>query len=114
EVLVGDGGDRDVRHLHLVALDEVEQEVERTLEDGEPDRARGGHASPIATRTSPIVPSATARARAFPAASTACASPAAGAPRRARIGASSASTCLIVICLHSRQPMPAVRQPSSW
>ena len=31
--------------------------------------------------------------------------------RRSRIGASSAMTCLIMIFLHSRQPMPAVRQP---
>ena len=36
-VLVGDAGDGDVVDVHLVLADEVEQEVERTLEDLEAD-----------------------------------------------------------------------------
>ena len=37
EVLVGDGGDRNVRELDLVLLDEVQQEVERPLKNIESD-----------------------------------------------------------------------------
>ena len=113
EVLVGDGGDRDVAHLDLVALDQVEEQVERPFEDGKPDGA-GRHASPMAARTSAIVSAATARARALPASRTARASSGPSLARRSRIGSSSACTCLMVISLHSRQPMPAVRHPSSW
>ena len=36
---------------------------------------------------------------------------AASARRRSRIGASSVSARAIMICLQSRQPIPAVRQP---
>lgn len=33
EVLLGDPLDRDVVNIHLIALDEVEKQVERPLED---------------------------------------------------------------------------------
>src|SRR6266481_1978686 len=40
EVLVRDEGDRNVAHVHLVLLDEVNQQVERTLECLELDVVR--------------------------------------------------------------------------
>src|SRR2546425_12491252 len=113
QVLVRDGGDGDVGDLHLVLLDEVKEEVERALEDGEPHGAGRAH-RPTASRTCAMVSAATARACALPASSAARASAGVRRARRARMGSSSACTCLIMICLHSRQPMPAVRQPSSW
>ena len=113
QVLVGDGGDGNVRDLHLVALDEMQEQVERPLEDRQPNRAGRAHPIPIASRTSAMVSAATLRARAFPASSAARASSGRRRARRSLTGASSARTCLIMIFLHSRQPMPAVRQPSS-
>src|SRR2546422_8230412 len=73
QVLVGDGGDGDVGDLHLVLLDEVEEQVERALEDGEPHGAGRVH-RPTALRTCAMVTAATARAVALPASSAARAS----------------------------------------
>src|SRR6185369_12418812 len=99
--------------LDLALLDEVQQEIERPLEKIELDAAGCAHVgpSPMALRTSPIVASAISRARRLPASSTARASSAVSFARRSRIAPSSASTCLIITFLHSRQPIDAVLQP---
>jgi hypothetical protein len=43
EVLRGDFGDLDVVNVHFLLFDEIEQEVERTFEDGDGDFVGRGH-----------------------------------------------------------------------
>ena len=43
EVLRGDFGDLDVVNVHFLLFDEVEQEVERTFEEGDVDFVGRGH-----------------------------------------------------------------------
>jgi hypothetical protein len=43
EILRGDFGDLDVVNIHFLLFDEIEQEVERTFEDGDGDFIGRGH-----------------------------------------------------------------------
>ena len=43
EILARDLGDRNVVDIHFLLLDEIEQEIERALEEGDVDFVGRGH-----------------------------------------------------------------------